>query len=390
MTLYSALKIAATVLALFFLLYLITFATAYPSRQLITAICFETGFILMILLFRFLSSKRKSQKAKSIVVEEIINGFKPIRVGRKVVLATVLAIALPLIMFVVLDFSALIAAIYGADSYAKAAYRLVPTYMVYEGAHPALSLELYSGSLIEAKKFEEAHKYTKMLFSIREEIYGKSHWMYGGMVANLANIYYKEGKYKKAEQTYRDSIALCQADQGYQKLGSAITRLGNCLREQGRYEEALVAYEEALKMRKQEFGPDSMRVAETTRELALLMTFLHRKESSDRLFEKVGKIIRLHSKEEKTDTAGIVVTAVLSIVLSFFLFGKNGYLTSLIVNRLEKKIREAGKNSDPADVEKLKQLLEYREDHVKLKKWKEEGLLGLTLGTASLGMIENL
>lgn len=316
----------------------------------------------MILLFRFLSSKRKSQKAKGIVIEELIASNGLIRTGRNLVLIALLALTIPLTAFLLLDFSSLMAAIGGAPDVAKTTYRFVPTYLVYEGAHPALSLELYSGALIEAKKFKQAHVYTEMLLEIRKSIYGKKHWMYGGMVANLGNLYYKEGRFKKAEQIYRQSIAICEAYQGYQKLGSAITRLGNCLREQGRYQEALATYEEALKMRKREFGEDSMRVAETTRELALLMTYLHKDKKSDKLFNQVQTIIKAHSKEKNTDTASIVGFGITSVIISFFLFGKRGLLTTCVEKRLARKIEAAGDSADPEDLAKLKLLQEYKEN----------------------------
>ncbi|HMO22269.1 MAG TPA: tetratricopeptide repeat protein, partial [Candidatus Melainabacteria bacterium] len=235
---YGLLKLCGIAIALVILCYLCLLATANSSPKLLAAIAFEVGFILCILGFRYLSGKRRSQKAKKAVIEVFLSELTFIDRLKSILVFAALCIALPLVAFLLIDLSALVAAIAGAPGYAKTAYKMIPTYKVYEGAHPAISLELYSGACIEAGKFERAHRYTDQLLAIREDIYGKHHSMYGGMVANLANLYYKEGKFKEAENTYRESLRICVAHKGYEKLGSALTKLGNCLREQGRFLEA--------------------------------------------------------------------------------------------------------------------------------------------------------
>lgn len=372
---YGLLKLCGIAIALIILCYLCLLATANSSPKLLAAIAFEVGFILCILGFRYLSGKRRSQKAKKAVIEVFLSELTFIDRLKSILVFAALCIMLPLVAFLLIDLSALAAAIAGAPGYAKTAYKMIPTYMVYEGAHPAISLELYSGACIEAGKFERAHRYTDQLLAIREDIYGKYHSMYGGMVANLANLYYKEGKFKEAENKYRQSIQICVAHKGYEKLGSALTKLGNCLREQGRFLEAKQSYEEALSMRETEFGPDSRRVGETCRELALLMTYLHKDKRSDQLFERVNKIIKLHSKETNTDTFSLVLFALASVAVSFLFFGKRGLLTRIAQERLERRVLRNPSSPDPDDVEKLRLILEFREEKEKLEALKKSGTI---------------
>ncbi|MBI1268986.1 tetratricopeptide repeat protein [bacterium] len=371
---FGLLKLCGIAIALIILCYLCLLATANSSPKLLVAIAFEVGFILCILGFRYLSGKRRSQKAKKAVIEVFLSELTFIDRIKKILVFAALCIVLPLVAFLLIDLSALVGAIAGAPGYAKTAYKMIPTYMVYEGAHPAISLELYSGACIEAGKFERAHQYTDQLLAIREDIYGKHHSMYGGMVANLANLYYKEGKFKEAEDAYRESLRICVAHKGYEKLGSALTKLGNCLREQGRFLEAKQSYEEALSMREKEFGPDSRRVGETCRELALLMTYLHKDKRSDQLFERVNKIIKQHSKETNSDTISLVLFALASVAVSFLFFGKRGLLTRIAQERLERRVLQNPISPDPDDVEKLRLILEFREEKEKLETLKTKGI----------------
>ena len=379
--LYSVLKFCAIGIALLILLYLCILAFEHPKKELIFAILFEVSFFGAILLMRFLSGKRKSEKLKRMVVEEIFLEFSIVKKLKTLSLALLTAALAFVFSVVLIDFSAYVAGYLGCFGYAKQVYKLLPTYKLYDGAHPAFTMEVLSGASIEAGKFERAHQFTSHLLEVREYVYGRQDWMYGGMVANLANLYYKEGKFKEAENAYRQSIDICVADRGYKRLGSALTRLGNCLREQGRFEEARKAYEEGLAMRKKEFGESSLRVAETTRELALLMTYLKNKEEGDRYFTEVERILKSHNDEPKTDVISIVAFLLISILISFFMFGKNGFLTNLAIRKLEDRIAKAGSNADQKDVEKLIAVLELRQDDKKLDEVKNKYLMVLLVGS---------
>lgn len=347
-------------------LYLLLLTCTHPCRELILAVFVEALFLISCIAIRIISKRRKSAQLKSLVLDEVLFQFRPLKLLR-IFLASVAAFLLGLLFFVLLiDFSALMASKLKAFDCARCIYQGFPAYRLYDGAHPAFSLEVLSGACIEEGKYAEAHIYTQELLKIRESIYGTDSWMYGGMVANLGGLYYREGRFPEAEKTYRQSIRICRDAVGYRNLGSALTRMGNCLREQGKYGEASAAYQEALAMRIREFGADSPRVGETTFELALLMSFMKQPQESDRLFSRSLEIRQRNSVSSGNDVRGLILFTVLSMVFSFFLFSKNGLLTNLVIARLERRVREVGAAADPGDVKQLLALFELRKDKDKI------------------------
>lgn len=356
--LMSTIKALGAGIAIIVFAYLSLLVNANPSKELIFAIIFESIFIAGILFFRFFASKRRASKVKNIVIEECLFQFPILKVLRSIVLKVSLTILAICFMVLVVDLSALIAARFGFFDYSRFVYINLPTYKIYDGAHPAFSLEVLSGATIEAGKYKQAHIYTSELLKIREAVFGKHHWMYGGMVANLAGIYYREKRYKTAEQAYRQSIEICIEDRGYKRLGCALTRLGNCLREQSRYKEAKKYYEEALTMRKNEFGDKSLRVAETIRELALLMTYLHEKKESDILFSEVNSILKKQASKPNSSFWTMITFVALSVLISISLFGKKGILTKMAIRKLERKIEQRGSDASSEDLERLNYLTE--------------------------------
>lgn len=175
--------------------YLCLITYAHPSPGLVAALSLELGFFLFMLLFRKLNAKRQSEQKKKLVIDVLIETTKPISIMRKILDGgTIVVLALAVILFS-LDLSALCAAISGNFKYAKAAYIISPFPLISE-CHPAFSLEIYSGARIESGKFEEAHKYTDFLLDLRKSIYSEKNWRYGGMLGNLAGLYYKEGDRK--------------------------------------------------------------------------------------------------------------------------------------------------------------------------------------------------
>ncbi|MGD9681762.1 MAG: tetratricopeptide repeat protein [Candidatus Obscuribacterales bacterium] len=355
-------------------LYLVLLASKHPSREFVLALTVEGVFLICWLGFKLLAARRKSAKLKSMVLDEVLFQFRPLKIIQTCILgllAGTMALALSVLL---IDFTALASADLGAFGVARAIYINFPTYRIYDGAHPAFSLELLSGACIESKKFAEAHVYTDELLEIRKSIYGSHHWMYGGMVANLAGLLYKEGRFADAEKAYRESIAICEESAGHRSLGSAFTRLGNSLREQGRFSDALIAYEEGLAMRSREFGSESLRVAETAREMALVLGYLHRQEESNRLYDRVDRIISTRSGASESGLLPLVLMLLISMVVSYALFSKRGLLTAMVVRNLEKKVESAGRNADPEDVARLVSLLELRGDVQKADELKARGI----------------
>ncbi len=336
--------------------YLALLTIANPSPQLITTLSFEVSFMLFMFAARYLNGKRKSQKQKSLVLEILIDSYKPLNRMRSALKTGTIIVLSFILLIAFIDFCALGAAILGNNALAKITYKASPTYIVIPDCHPALSLEIYSGACIESGKFDKAHKFTNLLLEIRESIYGKQHWKYGGMLGNLAGLYYKEGKFTEAIMTYEQSIEVCRNSEGNKHLGSAFTRLGNCYRSIGNFKKAEDCYNTALSMRIEEYGKDSLRVAETKFELATLAKLMKKDKLFVDLKNQAENIVRSQKKEKTVDLAGLVTLLVVSSLVSFILFSKRGLLTTLAMKKLDSKIQSCGNSPCNEDIAILSEL----------------------------------
>jgi len=334
--------------------YLGLITYAHPSPGLVLALGLELGFFLFMLIFRNLNSKRKSEQKKKLVLDVLIRTTKPISIMRTIFDGCTVGILLVMIFFFALDLSALTAAIVGNFKYAKAAYIISP-FPKFDGCHPALSLEIYSGACIESGRFKEAHKYTDFLLDLRKSIYGENDWRVGGMLGNLAGLYFKEGNFKKAIETYEESIRVCKNAEGDKHLGSAYTRLANSYRTVGEFDEAKANYEKALAMRIDEYGAKSLRVAETKFELANLLALTNQKSMAEKYRNDAQKIVIAQKKSKSNDLVPLISMIAFSLAISYFLFGKRGLLTGLAIKRIEQKISKE-ENSSSEDLVILNKL----------------------------------
>ncbi len=334
--------------------YLCLVTYAHPSPGLVAALSLELGFFLFMLLFRKMNAKRQSEQKKKLVIDVLIETTKPISIMRKIIDGGTIVVLSLLIVLFSLDLSALCAAITGNFKYAKAAYIISPFPLI-DNCHPALSLEIYSGARIESGKFEEAHRYTDFLLDLRKSIYGENNWRYGGMLGNLAGLYYKEDNFTKAIETYEQSIKVCTAAEGNKHLGSAYTRLANSYRAIGQFDKAKDCYEKALAMRINEYGANSLRVAETKFELASLLSLTNQNKLADKYRFDAQKIVKSQRKDKSNDLVGLVSLIAFSFAISYFLFGKRGFLTGLAIKKIERKIN-LGDDSNPEDLALLSKL----------------------------------
>ena len=348
-------KVFGGILIAELLYYMILIASAHPSVPLLGAIALELGLFALWLGYRSVASRTRGAKLREFVCSELLLQFPWLQRCTRIVYSTFAAVLGILALVLLVDLSALQAAKLHFFDYSRAVYGAIPTYRLSADGHPALSLEILSGACIEDGNFADAHAYTNLLLSIRSDVYGDKSWMYGGMLANLAGIYYKEGRFKDAENTYLRSLEICRDERGNHGLGSGLTRLGNSLREQGRFEEALDRYQEALSMRTREFGPMSLRVADTSREMALLMSFMKKDRECDRLFQRVETILSKRNTPESGNLILLVLPAILSISLPFLLFGRRGFLTHMVLIRLK---QTCSSESSSAARERLDRLYE--------------------------------
>lgn len=344
MTLKRAKQLLLWICFSFLTAYLSLITYAHPSPALLAALCVEVVFFVFTLVYRKLNSKRKSEQMKKLVIDFLVETTKPISLLRKFIdSATVIVLSL-IISLLSLDLSGLCCAVSGNYKLAKPLYMVSPFPLI-DGCHPALSLEIYSGACIESGKFEEAHKHTDFLLDLRKSIYGENDWRVGGMLGNLAGLYYKEGNFKKAIETYEESIQVCRKAEGDKHLGSAYTRLANSYRAVGNFDKAKLAYQKALAMRTREYGANSLRVAETKLELANLLRLTNQNILADKYKLDALRIIQSQKKNKSGDLISLVAMIAFSFTVSFFLFGKRGLLTGLAIRRIEHKIAQGSQSN---------------------------------------------
>ena len=81
-------------------------------------------------------------------------------------------------------------------------------------------------------------------------------------INNLARLYYDLGDYERAEEMFREAIAIRRRlGEGGGELATNLTNLASTLSRRGLYEEAGGLLEEALRIYREEAGPESLEVA---------------------------------------------------------------------------------------------------------------------------------
>ncbi|HZT35135.1 MAG TPA: tetratricopeptide repeat protein, partial [Nitrososphaera sp.] len=249
-----------------FMIYLIIYTIACPSKELVCAVAFEVITFLLAVAWRLRAAARCSEAAREAILDELTEGSIVWKTARKFAKAALISILLCANLLIALDLTALFLLIHGDYKASRMIYMALPLYMVPD-LHPALSAELLAGALIESNHIDQAQRLSDFLFDIRKSKYGGEHELVADMYGNYAIIALKKGEFVQAEAYCRRSIDLKRRTCGNVRLGNALTKLGNALREQGRYADAVTIYGEALSMREHEFGRNSDKVLETLREI---------------------------------------------------------------------------------------------------------------------------
>ncbi|CAN5325525.1 hypothetical protein BH11CYA1_BH11CYA1_21170 [soil metagenome] len=350
--------------------YFVIFATAYPSAELLRAIAFEVAIFVVVLAFKLKQNRSKAARIENLVLDELGSQWQILGFMRRAGNAFVLVCWLSVVLFLAIDLTALTAAWLGNSALARTLYMghynlarnaytsaagldkmaAIPT------VHPAYSLEILTGAYAEASKYERALQLSQDLKEMRQELFGKESELYAGALADEANIYHKQGKFEKAEVIGKEALAISRRVLKNSGMGQIITQTADNLRDQGKYKEAEGLYGEALQMRQKQFGPGSVKVAETLVEYAKLLRLMAAKSAEARAVnlnqallaraqayqERADSIFKRH--ETKSDPlASMLVTIVVffaSILISKILVGPQGYLTKMALRRMEQRLNQ--------------------------------------------------
>ena len=256
-----------------------------------------------------------------------------------------------------LDFAALCLAFSGNLKASEALYVNVPT-MRLIGAHSAATAEILSGAYVNAGKYQQAEKIYGLVKDVRETVYGPASEPAVGLCADYGDLYALQKRYDLASTYYEKSIALSKTIHGATGYGRPLTGLANCLREQGSYQRAESLYQDALKMRIRLYGPKSDKVSLTLKEYASLLNQIGRKPEAMLLLERSARIDLLQKKEDNNPLPLLCVMTVIFAV-SYFLFGRKGFLTKIATSRLQLKVKNASVPR-PDDVKRLAVLYKYQ------------------------------
>jgi tetratricopeptide (TPR) repeat protein len=243
------------------LVELLLIATADPSWQLMAAVLCECGFFLAINAYRVWQSKSNSSRAEVAALDRIEKRFRIVYCTRRSLALAAVAGLTVACLYMSADLFGLTLCRCGRVADGERLYRAIN--FPVPGIHPAFSMELLTGALIERGQFESAQPLELALLRIRRSLFGEQNELTAAMYSNLGDFYSKWGRSHEAEIFYRRAIKLTQILNLKQGWGSPATKLGTLLRKEGRLVEAEECFSDALKIRTERFGANSLKVAET-------------------------------------------------------------------------------------------------------------------------------
>lgn len=348
-------------IAVVVLCYFIAFAYAHPSPELLLAIAFEGAVFGAILFFRWHAGRRPAGRLKNLVIAQLGAEFDVLGWLFRFFRTSFALALLTAFLFLLTDFSALAAAVFGAHRLSRSIYVAMPTHDIF-GCHPALTLEIFSGACIESGKFQSAEVLTNDLFLIRKEIYGTEHEMIASIYTDMGGLYRRQGKLAESESSYRKALVIGKRVLGDTGYGSTLTKLAVTLKERGKFSESYECLQEALAMRENQFGKFHPKVAHTLYEQSMLLPLMGRAEEASAAKARANRIMDDYNRTlSKNDSTWMIFACALSsCAVSYLLFGRNGMLTSTVIKHLEKKIARAGADASPRDIDNLNALYKLK------------------------------
>lgn len=373
----TTVTVACLVLGITSLGYLVPLASAHPAPQLLSAIALESIWFVAYIGYSIYHLKSVRGKAQQAVVSELISQVKVLKQGRKLWRRLLAFTALSAWLVMLCDLSAFLLAYTGHYGASAAVYRAVPV-STWLGLNVGASLEILGGAYVESAKYSQALPIYREIEEIRTAFYGPDSDKLAALQADYGDLYSKMQNLKEAEIHYKLSIAMCKAALGNKGTGRVYTRLGILLANQGRYEEAAQQYETALAMRKAEFGEKSPKVAETLFVYAVLLEARGKQNHTpsdialSQAYTKSAQEILNASRKSGSETSLLpLIVLPVSLIVSWLLFGRRGYLTNLVVDRLKARIeKEIPKPNRERDLKTLILLLQYQDQKEELAHYK--------------------
>jgi tetratricopeptide (TPR) repeat protein len=256
-------------LAGLFLAYCLIYLCACPSPQLALAIFAELLAVVVSLailragLFK-LPAAALSRLPPSL--QAALTAWRRTASWLKATLFAAMALATSV------DFCALTLSVAGAGAQSAALYCAMPV-TSWVGLHPAFSLEMLAGALVQSQNYQKAEPLYHTLISIRTTVCGRNSDQVGAIYADMGDFCVRKHDLPSAQIWYRRSLSLGT------HTGRACTGLATTLREQGKFAESQQYYLQALQVRKALYGMHSRQYNDTLRgytRLQQLMSYKHK------------------------------------------------------------------------------------------------------------------
>jgi tetratricopeptide (TPR) repeat protein len=253
-------------LGVLFLTYCTVYLCACPSAPLAAAIGAEVVFLVISVAI---------MRAKLFSFPERLLKFLPERIQRCVrtvnryAQRTRLLVVSIVAVLATIDFAGLSLSVVKNYPSSIAVYTAVPT-SYWLGLHPAFTLELLAGALVENNNFAAAEPLYKSILAIRLNLCGPQSDLAGAIYCDLGDLYVRMHKLNVAESWYRRSVALGA------RTGRAYGALATTLRQEGQLAESKDMYLRALDIRRRVYGVDSRQYSDTLRAYAKLQHHIDR------------------------------------------------------------------------------------------------------------------
>lgn len=324
------------ILGAFIILGSLVLCCVNPSHELIAALLFELGMVIALAIYRFYRSRKKTEKAKELIVKTLESEWPLLLFLRRSAVLLKTVVLFSSMIIVCSEISGMSLAYIGSLDSAKWVYETLPTAR-FLGMHPAYGLEIMTGAYVAAGNFKKAEPYYPVILSIRRRLYGDRHEYIAGYYADLGDLRVKENRLSEAEALYRHSLDLSHRIFGDTTGGSVLTKLADLLRRENKLDESEARYKDALAMRTHQFGAKSLKVCETLDRYRQLLVAENRLDEAAAVRTREVEILRRESPNSTVSAYFPAAILLVSLLGSYFLFGRKGYLTGLAIRSLQSK-----------------------------------------------------
>jgi len=141
-------------------------------------------------------------------------------------------------------------------------------------------------------KYIKAEFLVKKTLSIKGKVFGPNHPNTTETLTNLATLYSTNGKYKKAESLYKRALKISEKTFGpdHPNTATILNNLSELYDSYGDYKKAESLYKRALKIREKTLGPDHPNTATTLSNLAALFGTNGKYKKAESLYKRALKI----------------------------------------------------------------------------------------------------